>query len=117
MKTAFAAAAMPHPHPQVLGACRAGLHDLGNRQEGPSSQWGPGAVGVVGEASGQEAPTLSLEAEWSLPRPSWEGAAHSQRSCPFCHLLPGAVPPQPLPGTLCGPQLPPHRSLVHPPHH
>lgn len=32
MKTAFAAAAMPHPHPQVLGACRAGPHDPVNGQ-------------------------------------------------------------------------------------
>lgn len=73
MKIVFAAAARPHPRLRVLGACRAGPHDLGSPQGGPSSQRGPGEVGV-GEALGQEAPTLSLEAERSLPRPSWEGA-------------------------------------------
>lgn len=69
MKTAFAAAAMPHPHLQVLGVCREDPHDLGSPQGGPSSRWGPGEVGV-GEALGQEALALSLEAERSLPRRS-----------------------------------------------
>lgn len=32
MKTAFAAAAMPHPHLQVLGACREDPHDPVNGQ-------------------------------------------------------------------------------------
>lgn len=73
MKIAFAAAAMPHPHLQVLGVCRAGPHDLGSPQGRPSFQQGPGEVGV-GVALGLEAPILSLEAEKSLPRLSWEEA-------------------------------------------
>lgn len=75
-------------------------HSLGSPQGGPSSRRGPGEVGV-GEALGQEAPALSLEAERSLPRPSWEGAVRCQGSCPFCHLLQGAVPHQQLIGTPC----------------
>lgn len=75
-------------------------HSLGSPQGGPSSRWGPGEVGV-GEALGQEAPALSLEAERSLPRPSWEGVVRCRGSCPFCHLLQGAVPHQQLTGTPC----------------
>lgn len=115
MKTAFAAAAMPHPHLRVLGAYRVGPHDLGSPQVGPSSRRGPGEVGV-GEALGQEAPSLSLEAARSLPRPSWVEAVRCQWSCPFCHLLQGTVPHQQLIGTPCGPPPPPHPSRVHLPH-
>lgn len=115
MKIVFDAAARPHPHLQVLGACKEGPPDLGSPQGGPSSRRGPGEVGV-GEALGQEAPALSLEAERSLPRPSWEGAVRCRGSCPFCHLLQGAVPHQQLIGTPCGPQLPPHQSLARLPH-
>lgn len=67
MKTACASAATPRPHLQEQGVCREDPHDLGSPQEGPSSRRSPDA-GVVGEALGQEALALSLEAERSLPR-------------------------------------------------
>lgn len=75
-------------------------HSLGSRQGGPSCQRGPGEVGE-GEALGQEALTLSLEAERSLPRPSWEEAVRCPCSCPFCHRLQGSVLHQQLPGAPC----------------
>lgn len=90
-ETSLPKATLSTPH------CR---HSLGSPQGGPSSRRGLGGVGV-GEALGQEAPALSLEAERSLPRPSWEGVVRCRGSCPFCHLLQGAVPHHQLTGTPC----------------
>lgn len=115
MKTVFDAGAMLHPHPLVLGAYREGLHDLGSPRGGPSSRWGPD-VGA-GEVLGQEVPVLSLKAEGSLPRQSWEGAVHCQENCPSCYQLLEVVPQQQMTGIPCGPPFPLHRSLVHLPHH